>query len=586
MGLVFRRCRCALALAVAALAHWACGASSPLFEGTADDGVATGAVSHGARGGAGIIGGTTGTGSSGLGGSGGRPMGTGASKTGGTGGTVVRPSGGTGGLVPAQPVCPQSSLRGAPQPRLVGNTLGLADTYTPTCGASPGSGDASFAWDVPYSGRFRFDTVGSSFDTVLAIEKGVCSGDEVACNDDRQNSSESEATLDLVGGQSVTVVVDGYSGAEGAFVLNITEARTCPDLALASSAVPSTFGDELGAYVDRYTSACGAVAGSPDFVATFTAESSGVYVFDTQESDFDTVLGVFEGACGTTELACSDDYMVSTSRVSMGMLAGEQVTVVVDGYAGDQGHFRLSVDAMAPGSCCDEHPEAGGCTPVDVAACVCAAMPYCCVDGWDQACVDAVEPLGCGNCGRCPDDAVDNKPPISISGSTVGAADRRTAECGASPRSGDYVLEYTAPYRSTYVFDTRGSDFDTVLSLNQGGCLQPTSACNDDDDYGHGTSTLVATMDQGETVALVVDGFQGAQGQFVLNVRDQKMSGDCCYETPTIPGCTEESVAQCVCRTTPACCDNAWTRSCVDAVEADGCGTCQPRILDPDGSAP
>lgn len=499
-------------------------------------------------------------------------------ETGGTGGTVVRPADATGGRGSTQPYCPQFSFRGAPPHLLLGTTQGLADTYTPACGASRGTGDTSFAWEVPHSGRFRFDTEGSGFDTVLAIQNGVCSGQELACNDDREGGSDSEVTLDLVGGQNVTIVVDGYSGAEGSVTVHIAEVRDCPDLELDSSAVPSTTSDDISTYIDRYTSACGAVAGSPDFVATFTAHSSGVYVFNTQGSDFDTVLGVFEGPCGATELACSDDYMVSTSRVSMALLAEQQVTVVVDGYGGDRGSFRLSVDAMAPGSCCDEHASAGGCTPVDVAQCVCASMPHCCIDGWEQGCVDAVEPLGCGNCGRCPDDAFDDMPPVSVSGSTVGATDRWTSECGASPRSGDYVMEYTAPYRSTYVFDTRGSNFDTVLSLKDGGCLEPVRSCNDDDGYGNSTSMLVATMEQGTTVALVVDGFEGAEGDFVLNVRDQNTAGDCCYATPGIPGCSEGSLAQCVCRSIPSCCDSGWTAACVSAVREFDCGTCQPRL--------
>jgi hypothetical protein len=567
----------------AALAQWACGASSPLFEGTSDGGVtaAGGGPPVGGATGAGGAGAVGAGGVSGFDGSGGHRTGTGglsARETGGTGGSVVSPVGGSGGQISTEPYCPQFSFRGSPPHLLLGTTRGLADTYTPGCGASRGSGDASFAWEVPYSGRFRFDTEGSSFDTVLSIQDGVCSGKELACNDDSENSSDSEVTLDLMGGQNVTIVVDGYGGAEGSVSVHVTEVRNCPDMQLDSSAVPSTFGDETSAYGDRYTSACGAVAGSPDFVATFTAESSGVYVFDTQGSDFDTVLGVFEGPCGTTELACSDDYMVSTSRVSTSLLAGEQVTVVVDGYGGDRGNFRLSVDATAPGSCCDEHSDAAGCTPVDVAACVCASMPYCCIDGWDQACVDRVEPLGCGNCGQCPDEAFDDRPPISVSGSTLDSADRSTSGCGDNPRSGDYVMEYTAPYRSTYVFDTRGSDFDTVLSLKDGGCLGPVRSCNDDDDYGNATSMLVATMEKGETVALVVDGFQGAEGDFVLNVRDQKMTGDCCYATPEIPGCGEDTVAQCVCRYIPSCCDKGWTANCVKAVAESGCGTCQPPL--------
>ena len=87
---------------------------------------------------------------------------------------------------------------------------------------------------------------------------------------------------------------------------------------------------------------------------------------------------------------------------------------------------------------------------------------------------------------------------------------------------------------------------------------------------------LVATMEKGETVALVVDGFEGQEGDFVLNVRDQNRVGDCCYATPEIPGCTDGALAQCVCESIPACCDTGWGADCVEAVRAFDCGTCQP----------
>ena len=54
---------------------------------------------------------------------------------------------------------------------------------------------------------------------------------------------------------------------------------------------------------------------------------------------------------------------------------------------------------MCPGrsSCCvaDGAP---GCSQADVQACVCADEPQCCAIGWDFACVQAVERLGCGTC--------------------------------------------------------------------------------------------------------------------------------------------------------------------------------------------
>src|SRR5687768_18215781 len=45
-------------------------------------------------------------------------------------------------------------------------------------------------------------------------------------------------------------------------------------------------------------------------------------------------------------------------------------------------------------------------------------------------------------------------------------------------RSSD--LKFTAQRPGVYEFDTFGSDFDTVLYTQEGGCDGPESACNDD----------------------------------------------------------------------------------------------------------
>lgn len=577
----------------------ACGASSPLFEGNASSDAGTpnttgglggkgsgGASSGGANGDAVNTGGTSGTAGGGFGGTGGR-RGTGGTGTGGTepyptggSGSVVRPTGGTGGQIVTQPSCPQSSFRGSPPHHLLGSTSGVADTFTPSCGAIRGSGDYSFVWQVPYSGRFKFDTKDSNFDTVLAVQDGVCSGEELACSDDTQGSAASEVTLDLQGGQQVTIVVDGYGGTEGSVTVHITELRGCPDGELGSRSFPTTLAGDTGIYTDRYTAACGAGAGSPDYAATFTPFFAGTYSFDTQGSDFDTVLAVYEGVCGLKELACNDDDMGITSLVAMPLEAGQQVTVVVDGFGGSQGSFRLSVDVSGVGSCCEAHPTSAGCAPVEVARCVCADLPYCCSDGWDESCAEAVVERGCGSCEDCPDDVLGDRPPLSVSGSTVDQQDRHTSECGSAAGSGDYVMQYTIPYRSTYVFDTRGSTFDTVLSLKRGGCFGPLLDCNDDSKYGSITSMIAATFEAGETVAVIVDGYDGEEGDFVLNVADQKTAGDCCFETPQVPGCRNSALAECVCKYDPSCCEVAWTHDCVMHIADLDCGDCFFSVYD------
>lgn len=51
------------------------------------------------------------------------------------------------------------------------------------------------------------------------------------------------------------------------------------------------------------------------------------------------------------------------------------------------------------------------------------------------------------------------------------------------------------------------------------------------------------------------------------------LGGGCC-EPSDLPACSDVEVATCVCTELPACCTDAWTLDCVDAVGSLGCGAC------------
>ena len=55
---------------------------------------------------------------------------------------------------------------------------------------------------------------------------------------------------------------------------------------------------------------------------------------------------------------------------------------------------------------------------------------------------------------------------------------------------------------------------------------------------------------------------------------DDVSTHDCC-ETGEA-GCADSAVESCVCAIDPYCCDSAWDQTCVDHVQAEGCGTCGP----------
>ena len=100
-----------------------------------------------------------------------------------------------------------------------GSTLGRPDANTPTCSNSNAS-DETFEFTAPAAGTYVFDTVGSAYDTVLyALD--ACGGAELDCNDDAGFDLTSQITLDLLAGETVIIVVDGFAVDSGDYVLNV-----------------------------------------------------------------------------------------------------------------------------------------------------------------------------------------------------------------------------------------------------------------------------------------------------------------------------------------------------------------------------
>lgn len=147
-----------------------------------------------------------------------------------------------------------------------------------------------------------------------------------------------------------------YAAAESCLTMNVVgPAGTCPDM-------PDTVSMMTGASVftgttvgqgDDLQAMCVMSTGAPDVALRWAAPADGTYVFDTLGSSFDTVLYVIN-SCDTaaTPLGCNDDLAGMAgnyrSRTMATLMMGQEVIVVVDGYAGDSaGTFVVNINAMA-----------------------------------------------------------------------------------------------------------------------------------------------------------------------------------------------------------------------------------------------
>lgn len=112
-----------------------------------------------------------------------------------------------------------------------GTTVGAGNDLAGSCGGSSAE-DVALTWTAPYDDTFTFSTDDSSYDTILVVGTGDCTGlTEVDCNDDDGEGSRSLVAATLSAGDVVLLDVDGYSTNSGAFQINVyaSAERDCTD---------------------------------------------------------------------------------------------------------------------------------------------------------------------------------------------------------------------------------------------------------------------------------------------------------------------------------------------------------------------
>src|SRR3989475_819014 len=118
---------------------------------------------------------------------------------------------------------------------------------------------------------------------------------------------------------------------------------------------------------------CGSSGDSPERVYQWTPAVSGTATIQTcgAGTSFDTVLYLRSGVCASgPEVAagCNDDACANAtglnraSRITPTVTAGQTYFIVVDGYAGAQGTFSLTITPPAPTTTTTTLPGGGGCS--------------------------------------------------------------------------------------------------------------------------------------------------------------------------------------------------------------------------------
>ncbi len=333
--------------------------------------------------------------------------------------------------------------------------LALGCTLEPEGRFDPGFGAVSSAGTM--------GTAGSTSAQEPAPQNGTSGG---AASDEtgaQQTSSGSDGLTTAPGSEGTDAGADtgGESESSGTDDPTGGPISGCP----ADTLDETTSGSTLG-HSNAMSGSCGGDE-APERTFEFTAPLDGLYTFDTNTSDFDTVLYLLEGDCTGVELACDDDGGSATqSRLVTPLSAGQTVVVVVDGYGThSSGAFVLNA-AVQSATGCDASELSG--------------------------------PL-----------------PLTHTASTAGSS-ANAGSCGGGDAP-EVALSWTAPQAGNYVIDTLGSSYDTVVYVRDGSCIGEELGC--DDDGGPNTqSSLSVALQAGQDIVIFADGYSDDAGAVTLTI--------------------------------------------------------------------
>lgn len=250
-------------------------------------------------------------------------------------------------LADAQPVDPGGEV-------VLGSSVDATkETGEPDHASKAGGHSVWWSWTPASSGLTAFSTAGSDFDTVIGIYTGDVYPVNLIAENDDENVGEgiysSRVSFEAVAGTTYKIAVDGFDEVEFGnitleCIVNISRPAN-DDLADAtpiSGATGSVTGTNVDASLEPGEAEIIEGGGGRSVWWSWTAPGPGIFIFDTEQSGFDTILGVFEGTGHPLTLVASNDDTVGlASEVSFVATNGSTYHVAVDGYD-SSGNVKLS----------------------------------------------------------------------------------------------------------------------------------------------------------------------------------------------------------------------------------------------------
>lgn len=371
----------------------------------------------------------------------------------------------------------------------------------PNHAGNPGGKSVWWSWTAPGSGTVVITTVGSDFDTLLAVYTGLNVSNLVAVafnDDDLANPPFSRVKVKTTAGAVYHIAVDGYEGAAGTVSLAIDYFDVAPAVpndqlgdAIPLSGLPvDAAGNNVGASRESFEPSHAGNSGGRSVWWRWVAPVSGPIEVSTSGSDFDTLLAVYAGnqtqfpvSMTNLRLMAANDDSASdsiTSRIEFNALADTTYYVAIDGYQAAAGNVMLHLRGTTNG--------------ISV----------------------VVPPANDMFADRFPISGAD----IVVQGSTVGATREVDEPLHADqPGSRSAWWTWTSPGNGMVTISTKGSTFDTLLAVYSGTSANSLAliAANDDAPPTY-TSTVNYPVTAGAVYQIAVDGYQLSEGRVTLAV--------------------------------------------------------------------
>jgi len=413
-----------------------------------------------------------------------------------------------------------------------------------------------YSWTPTSTKQVTFDTLGTDFDTLLAIYTGnnLTNLSLVASNDDiaGANNRQSKVTFNAVNGTAYRIAIDGFGGASGNLVLNWLQTNVAlPDLIIWGAAaspyvITHTF-DPGNAYdYCQVTEGC-ATAGTRRLLR-FSNETrnigTGDLVIGSPENNplfhFATCHGHwhFEDFAIYRLLDTNGVLVATGGKVGFCLADGNQWSPTAphqDPFydCGYQGISAGWADVYSAGLACqyiDVTDVPSGNYTLELEVDPSNLIPES-NEANNTVQVVAIIPDGCTQ--APPNDnftnriAITNLPPITVSQLTE-CATKQTGEPNHAGDDGGHSIWYswTPATNGTAIISTEGSGFDTLLAVYRGTNVSSLTVVANNDDIGGGSveSRVTFAATAGTNYQIAIDGYNppggggGAVGLAVLTI--------------------------------------------------------------------